>query len=197
MTRSDSPSQSGVVKALLDAAETLIAERGPNAVSIRDVAQRAGLQHSLIFRHIGKKRDLIDAVCVRAFQRVHRTLGDVSSPDEFLEALIGDPVAGQLFVRMAAERSPVVPNALRAGFETSVSRIAGAQARGEIVRELSPEAVYALWIAFGMGWLLTEYALTSVLQEHRSEGDEMRGWIMDLWSGLFEPRFEREVPSEA
>ena len=51
-----------VVAAVIDAATTLFAERGPAAVSLREIAQSAGVNLGLIHRHIGSKTDLLIAV---------------------------------------------------------------------------------------------------------------------------------------
>ncbi len=47
---------------MVDAAAHLFAERGPAAVSLREVARRAGVNLGLIHRHIGSKEDLLAAV---------------------------------------------------------------------------------------------------------------------------------------
>ena len=47
--------------ALVAAAVDLFAERGPAAVSVRDVARRAGVNQGLIYRHLGSKEALIAA----------------------------------------------------------------------------------------------------------------------------------------
>jgi AcrR family transcriptional regulator len=54
-----------VVEALLRAAAELFAERGPAAVSLRDVAKAADVNVGLIHRHIGSKEDLVAAVLRR------------------------------------------------------------------------------------------------------------------------------------
>jgi AcrR family transcriptional regulator len=51
-----------VVAAVLTHAADLFAERGPAATSIRDVAARSGVNHGLIFRHLGTKDQLVGAV---------------------------------------------------------------------------------------------------------------------------------------
>lgn len=55
-----------VVAAILDAADDLFAERSPAAVSLREIADRAGVQHSLIHRHFGTKEELLRSVIERA-----------------------------------------------------------------------------------------------------------------------------------
>jgi TetR/AcrR family transcriptional regulator, repressor for neighboring sulfatase len=51
-----------VTAALLAAANTLFGERGPDDVSVRDVATRAGVNHALLHRHFGSKDKLLRAV---------------------------------------------------------------------------------------------------------------------------------------
>ena len=50
-----------VVAAVLAAASELFAEQGPAATSIREVAARAGVNHGLLHRHFGSKRELLAA----------------------------------------------------------------------------------------------------------------------------------------
>ncbi|MEU2257668.1 TetR/AcrR family transcriptional regulator [Nocardia xishanensis] len=54
-----------VVAAVLVSAADLFAERGPAATSIRDIAERAGVNHGLVFRHFGAKEKLVSAVLGR------------------------------------------------------------------------------------------------------------------------------------
>src|SRR6201995_2115306 len=50
-----------VVAAVLAAAGELFAEKGPAATSLREVAARAGVNHGLLHRHFGTKRQLLAA----------------------------------------------------------------------------------------------------------------------------------------
>ena len=50
-----------VSAAVLQAASELFAEKGPAATSIREVAARAGVNHGLLHRHFGSKRQLLAA----------------------------------------------------------------------------------------------------------------------------------------
>jgi AcrR family transcriptional regulator len=51
-----------VIGAVIEAATRLFAERGPSAVSLREVATAADVNLGLIHRHIGSKTDLLAAV---------------------------------------------------------------------------------------------------------------------------------------
>jgi AcrR family transcriptional regulator len=55
---------------LLDAAEQLLSERGPDAVGLRDVAQRAGVSHGLITHYFGTYDALVEAVFARRIERI-------------------------------------------------------------------------------------------------------------------------------
>ncbi|MFC6010263.1 TetR/AcrR family transcriptional regulator [Nocardia lasii] len=48
--------------AVLAHAAELFAERGPTATSVRDIADRAGINHGLVYRHFGAKENLVAAV---------------------------------------------------------------------------------------------------------------------------------------
>ena len=54
-----------VVEAVLIHAIDLFAEKGPAATSIRMIADRAGVNHGLVFRHLGAKDELVTAVLNR------------------------------------------------------------------------------------------------------------------------------------
>ena len=74
-----------VVAAVLSAASELFAERGPAATSIREVAARAGVNHGLLHRHFGSKRQLL-AATLQHLADSAATLRDSGAPAERLEA---------------------------------------------------------------------------------------------------------------
>jgi AcrR family transcriptional regulator len=51
--------------AILDAAQELFSARGYNAVSVREIAERAGVTHALVHQYLGGKADLLRAVLTR------------------------------------------------------------------------------------------------------------------------------------
>jgi TetR/AcrR family transcriptional regulator, repressor for neighboring sulfatase len=69
--------------AILDAAETLFAERGFTAVTVRDIAAEAGVSHALVHRYLGSKQDVYRAMLAR-----HETVIRDSAPgeDDLVEA---------------------------------------------------------------------------------------------------------------
>jgi AcrR family transcriptional regulator len=55
--------------ALLDAALALLHEGGPEAVTLRAAAARAGVSHAAPNHHFGDKAGLVEALAVRCFER--------------------------------------------------------------------------------------------------------------------------------
>ena len=59
------PGRSANVERILDSAQELFAKRGPRAVTVRQVAEHAGVSHALVHKYFGSKDDLIRAVIER------------------------------------------------------------------------------------------------------------------------------------
>lgn len=81
-------------RVLLDGALAAIAETGVGAMSLRDVARRAGVSHAAPAHHFGDKRGLLTAIAVDGFEGL----------TEATRAVAGDHVAGGLaWIRWALE----------------------------------------------------------------------------------------------
>lgn len=60
--------------ALAEAAKTLIAERGVDGFTLREVARRVGVTHVAAYRHYADRRALLAAVAEQGFHRLRRRL---------------------------------------------------------------------------------------------------------------------------
>jgi AcrR family transcriptional regulator len=93
------------VAALLDAATRLFAERGPAAVSLRDVARDANVNLGLIHRYIGSKHDLLAAVLTA--RPGYPTPTTPRSPEEIvdvaLELMTTDAAFARIVLRAALD----------------------------------------------------------------------------------------------
>src|SRR5262245_38114204 len=87
---------------LIEAATELLADRPASAVTVREIAERAGLHHSLIHRHFGSKDELVRAVVGNIGVR-YRGVVDASEPTEsdpaasflaIFDYLVNDPDGG-------------------------------------------------------------------------------------------------------
>ena len=57
-------------EALLDAAEALLAQRGAEGLSLRDLARRAGVSHAAPYHHFAGLPELLAALAARSFQQL-------------------------------------------------------------------------------------------------------------------------------
>lgn len=71
-------------EAILDAAETLFAQKGFAAVSVRDIGARAGVSHALVHRYLGSKEDIYHAVLGRNEAAIRAAAGE---SDDLVEAV--------------------------------------------------------------------------------------------------------------
>jgi AcrR family transcriptional regulator len=81
-------------RALLAAAVEAIGESGPAALSLRDLARRAGVSHAAPAHHFGDKAGLLTALAVEGFDLLAEALGRAG--DDLLEI-------GVAYVRFAVD----------------------------------------------------------------------------------------------
>ena len=82
-------------RALIEAAVVAIAERGPAAVSLRELARRVGVSHAAPAHHFGNKTGLLTAVAAEGYRRLSAVLRDAyEATGSFLEV-------GVAYVRFA------------------------------------------------------------------------------------------------
>ena len=73
-------------RALLDTAAEAIAESGPAALSLRDLARRAGVSHAAPAHHFGDKKGLLTALAAEGFEQLSAALKETrAATGSFLE----------------------------------------------------------------------------------------------------------------
>lgn len=142
-----------VVDALLDAATDLFTARGPAAVSVRDIAAAAGVNHGLVHRHFGSKRGLLGAVLDRLAARVAGALA--RDPDPAAWFVPGGDVDRYWRVLARAILDGEDPARLQQDFPT-VRGIVEAMRAGHRLDERAARVEAARAVALGLGWLLFE-----------------------------------------
>lgn len=171
VTRGPYRKRDEVVEQILQAAEELLAERGPSEVTVRDVAERAGVQHSLVHRHFTSKENLVTEVVRRTLAAYTDAIAEVEDPAEaFVAGMIymaehRPSFAAMTRALMAADPSAVDPSAvdLFPGFETHMGRLApgsgtgrGRRARLEKDGPIDPRVLTVALMAFTSGWAFLE-----------------------------------------
>ena len=159
-----------VRRAVLDAAARLFAERGVDAVSLRDIAGRADVHVALIPRYLGSRDDLVTAVFDDLCERV-------------AQAVVDRPLAGQGFgtdtamgqwVRVAAALA-LAGQSLhnRVGFNP-VTAMAETLADGYGLDETSARVRAAQVVAAALGWRIFEDYLLEAGDLHDVPLPELR-----------------------
>ena len=152
--------------AILAAAEELFSERGFSAVTVRAIAERAGVSHALVHRYLGGKEDIYRAVLVH-------------QEDAILQAAPNDPdlleTATLMFRQALAENRRYVRliahSALHGlSYDRTSGRFAATDRLIELAeratasaspaeraeKDLDPRLVVAGVVALLLGWAATE-----------------------------------------
>jgi AcrR family transcriptional regulator len=87
-------------RVLLEEAVASLRESGPAALSLRDLARRAGVSHAAPAHHFGDKRGLLTAVAAEGFRRLSASLGAT------YEATRDVAEVGVAYVTFAVEERP-------------------------------------------------------------------------------------------
>ena len=116
---------------LLEAAIRLIAEVGPTAFTLREIARRAGVSHNAPYRHFRDKDDVIAAVATQGYRELNHAMLDAAKPDT--DAVRCLKCAGLAYIAFALRR----PEHFTVMFDAPISR------------RRNPEAAEASERAFG------------------------------------------------
>jgi AcrR family transcriptional regulator len=147
---------------LLDAAAELLATRPPSAISTREIAQRAGVQQSLIFRHFGTKADLVREVAVRYAGAYLQTVGEAGDALEgfhrAFDYLLDEGRASLIALAFLPGEGEARWPAARPGIDEHVRQLG----RGGPGGGRNPYLLTSVAIAFMAGWsFLEEWALAN------------------------------------
>lgn len=176
---------------LLNAARTLFADRGFDAVSVRDISELANVNHALLHRHFGTKENLL-----REVMRVEATtfagiVGEIEDPATALRRLFAANVADPAFARILAsallsslelrEFLAVDGTLVRIAdvLASKAKSAAGSDRRAKEIEAVARENT-AMIAAMSLGWLLFEPFLASALHIEESRLTTTRTRVEDL-----------------
>jgi AcrR family transcriptional regulator len=148
--------------ALLDAAALLFGEKGPNAVTVREIAAHANVNHALMHRHFGSKEALLDAIIDKHMVASKETINAASTPKEalrnLLHYLVSQPSFPRTFAHLILDHRPLEDFVRKSGGTADVALLL--ERAGLPISEA--RASSAVLIAFTFGWALfkdlTSYA---------------------------------------
>jgi len=158
---------------ILDAAEILFADHGFAHVSVREIADSAGVTKSLIHHHFGSKADLWNAVKERAFggylDAQIEALTNAAATDGLLRGSIEmyfryleqHPRLVRImgWATIEGDENPVGARLMPLG----VMRIKEAQAAGRFRADISPEMALATFISATTYWFQAKHLFKTTL----------------------------------
>lgn len=151
--------------AMLTAAEELFSARGFTAVSVRDIAERAGVSHALVHRYLGSKADIYRTVLTRSEQAILNAAPE--EPDLLTAAslMLGAGLTAQRqYVRLIAhaalhglsyDRTSGRFAATERLVELAERAAASASPAERAEKDLDPRLAVAGAVALLLGWVAT------------------------------------------
>ncbi len=154
--------------ALLQGALRVIAEVGPAAFTLREVARRAGVSHNAPYRHFRDKDALLAALAAQGFRELTRAMREAA--DQESDALKKLKQSGMAYVKFALRRpehftvmfdgpecngkDPEYLQASQKSFDTLVGYIRDGQEQGQVTAGSTLErALYAWSLVHGVAKL--------------------------------------------
>ena len=166
------------MEAVIAAAADLFAERGPDSVSIREIALAAGVNHALVHRHFGSKEALLRATLSRLTER----FAEASGPDAAgasVETLLQSAFHVRAYARMLAWviLAGRDPTELQAEFPAIRRAIEFRSVPGDAGQAREVRISVAMNTATLLGWLLYEPFLAAAA---RLDQEDLRAVVRRL-----------------
>jgi TetR/AcrR family transcriptional regulator, repressor for neighboring sulfatase len=177
-----------VEAAIRASARKLIAERGPEGVALRDIADDAGVNFGLVYHYFGTKEQLLDDVYARATESAASRLRDVEHLDDVLGVLmtLGDGTTARLVAWAVLDGKD--PTGLF-GVSPALAVLADLVRRdaAEAGRAVSPDEARvfaAVAMVIALGWrLFGPMALTVAGARSDDPGryaPQVQGWVREF-----------------
>jgi AcrR family transcriptional regulator len=142
------------------AAVELLSERGPRDVTVREVAERAGVNHALIHRHFGTKDELIRTVVAEQSRELGARTADLSPTDSagMLRLLHDHPAYWRVLARIILDEPSMLADLQLPAASVTLGLITGGRAADDHIR-----AAAAVAASTALGWLVFGPHLAGVL----------------------------------
>jgi AcrR family transcriptional regulator len=167
--------------AVIAAATALFAERSPRAVSVREIAAAAGVQHSLVHRHFGTKDDLVREVLAAEGARIASRVEAAGDPVEGIVAEFRQVMDNGVLLRAVAR---ALLDGVRPGTFTqehpAIRSLIELTAAASVDRpDRDPRVVVAFSVAAAAGWQIFEDWLRLAADLDRDR-EEVRAEVAEL-----------------
>jgi AcrR family transcriptional regulator len=183
-----------VQSALINAGIKLFSARGMSNVSVRELADEAGVNHSLLFRHFGNKEGLIKAVFKHRFAEMGAFHPDaVSSGEQMLEtsirAVMQDEQLWRLMTFAALEGEDWILRSIPSPYmAATLAELEKSQREGKIYSGVEAPVLLASGFALGLGWAVFRKILMSIAGASGRDFESLRVQVDKLWEDIIRPR---------
>lgn len=150
-----------VMAAVQAAAVELLAEHGPRDVTVRRVAERAGVNHALIHRHFGTKDALIRRVVTEQSRQLAEQVAAVAQldPAAMLRLLREHPGYWRILARIVLDEPGLLAGEQLPAASAALSAMTGGRDADEQTRVDAAVAASTV-----LGWLVFGPHLANVLE---------------------------------
>jgi TetR/AcrR family transcriptional regulator, repressor for neighboring sulfatase len=142
---------------LVGALVRLLKERSLAAISVREIAAEAGVNHGLVHRHFGSKAALVQAAARRISDEIHRGHAHGAMSATTFAYLRGHPEIARVMARACLD-GPTELTALAAPSPERLAEIVApirrALARAGLDDTIDPHVLNALFSAMFLGWFV-------------------------------------------
>ena len=166
---------------LIAAAADLLGEVGPRAMSVRMVAERAGVNHGLVHHYFGSKEGLMRAAMLLLVEQHAEDVREKSHGNPIPDALVltSEPRYLRAVVRAVLDNEMELATM---ELEAGVSIPRGALQHVAKMRQLDEpdtqiKALAAIGMALEMGWAALEPFLFAVTDVPTDEQDDVRNLV--------------------
>ncbi len=167
-----------VKKAIIQSAATLFSEKGVDAVSLRMIADHAGVNHGLIHRHFGSKEILRRETQEKLSADVRSEIGE---PDDLVEILFRALKVireHDKFWRVMART--LLDDKDHAEIQRDfpfvkklVERVASEQKADRIITDVDAKSIVASFLAYGLGMMVFKGYILPAVDLDRDSSDEV------------------------
>ncbi len=181
---------------MLDAAEELFSTQGFTAVSVREIAEHAGVSHALVHRYLGPKEEIYRAVLRRSENAIRAAAGDVEDVREAIPLMLREGLKHRAYLRLIAHS---VLHGLP--FDSTMGRFPATERLVELAERraaegdpgagrLDPRFAIAAVVSLYLGWVAVgDWVVRAAGMEGLDEETEAAG-LERILLGII----ERELP---
>jgi TetR/AcrR family transcriptional regulator, repressor for neighboring sulfatase len=180
--------------AIVAAAEDLFSELGFSAVTVRAIAERAGVSHALVHRYLGSKEDIYRAVLVAQEEAILQAAPDdpdllASATLMFRQALLENRryirlIAHSALHGLSYDRTSGQFAATERLIELAERATASATPEQRAAKDLDPRLVVAGAVALLLGWAATESWVRPATGIDGMDGGELEEGLERLVRGM-------------